>query len=279
MKKLTVALLAVALFVSLAAGAETEPSLVLWAIQSNAPARIDLNGDGIPERVTWRALPMEYDEAGVAVEVAGAGWQTAYETEFPLRGVEVCAADLDGDSASELLISGDAMSDDYVTVALTYREGSLEMIPFRMHPLDETVDPVGGGKVAEIYGGTVRLEGWRDSLGTYWSSGLYELKDGEFVSRDGGIWTVNEPGADGEVFWLEVTRDLPVVMDDAGESMLRRGDRIRVIASDGAGLVRFARKDSGMTGEITLGFDEERWTRLIDGRPIDEFFAFLPFSG
>ena len=91
--------------------AEADPALE-GQLAEGETLQIDLDGDGVAEAVRWTMTPTEYGDDCLTLTVQPKeGKALVYATDIVWKP-EVCALDLDGDGAVELLLSGDVMSDD-----------------------------------------------------------------------------------------------------------------------------------------------------------------------
>ena len=134
--------------------------------------------------------------------------------------------DLDRDGKAELLYSADMGSDDYVTSA--WRADTLEPIRFTMETrngkngadVTDTVD----GRVVFSYG-VLFLESYTYQLGTYPSARPYELSGGNMIVPGSAEYAGGH--GDWEFLYnqtyLDLTREIPVTMDDTGEGTLPAG--------------------------------------------------------
>ena len=248
-----------------------------------------------PVEIT-QLLPFSYDVDGDSVqevieliETEEEGYRRLIVDGDPLGDVyaadpafqHLWLTDLDRDGKAELLYSADMGSDDYVTSA--WRADTLEPIRFTMETrngkngadVTDTVD----GRVVFSYG-ALFLESYTYQLGTYPSARPYELSGGNIIVP-GSAEYVGGHG-DWEFLYnqtyLELTREIPVTMDDTGEGTLPAGARILLLGTDGTKM-RF-RTEDGLTGTIMTeyrsGYDGG-W--FICGVRDTECFEMLPYAG
>ena len=130
-------------------------------IEAGQNAVIDLNGDGAQETVAWREVAIDEGVEGVALTVKAADGATVEWRSDMLYGARVYANDLDGDGRTELFVTGDEMSDDYLTWCLRYENGALATIPFENGDRGE----LSGGDTPYGYGLLTAIDGtasrWR----------------------------------------------------------------------------------------------------------------------
>ncbi len=237
-------------------------------ISKKLPYACDLDGDYDLETVDLVRSGSDGTHWNLTVDGKAAGDVFAMDAQLSRLWI----ADLDGDGAAEIIFSGDMGSDDYVTCA--WRADTLEPIQFtgesRRGADPEELTRTADGLAVFSLGGFY-LESWSYQLGTYRAVREYELKDGVIAPGQWSDWAYC-----GNRFDLTVKKDLPVVMDDGGETVLSPGDVIRLLGTDGS-TVRFVRSD-GASGTLRLSMSEDGgWT--IDGIGEDAYFEILPYVG
>ena len=128
MKRILALILAFAMLAALSAQAEEAAPLSGTTLPEGITAAADLDGDGASERISWAMVPEDEYTAYLTLTVQPAGGEPiAFKTDIQSFGT-VYILDLDGDGALEALLTGDAMSDDYITVCLHYSGGALHEI-------------------------------------------------------------------------------------------------------------------------------------------------------
>ena len=249
---------------------------------------VDLDGDGAAENVRWDMVPGEYD-ANLTLTVASPeGAETSYATDIIGEG-EVFVADLDGDGIAEILISGDVMSDDYITWCLRLREGTLYELLFPDGNRGDSGDgyyKYGYGRVTAVGegNGLINLTGSQDMLGTWFATRTLALTPYDrFEFNDAGLWLRSLGSGNLDDLWEYASLKLAVPLaytDLQGNpaGTLQPGDRILVIATDKRESVRFVDPD-GNEGVLAISPDYERgWGWLVDGVPEAECFEFVPYA-
>ena len=285
MKKI-LALLMAMLMLTGAAFAEA-PALQSFTLTADSSVEMDLDGDGDKETLTWQRETIdEYDECAVLTITDGAD-TFEYRTDVLYQSA-VYLTDMDADGRVEIFISGDMMSDDYVTVALRYCGGLFQQLQFedgwRGENTDELLD-YGYGEVTAIDGNTVQLTGSQDMLGTYFCVRTLSLVDDVFEFVDDGLWHVCGDFEDAEMWEYLVLRPLkPIpatfVNEDGTETEgeIAEGEPFKVTASDKTSLLWFITED-GRTGYFGIEPNEEQgWGYLVEGMTEDELFEMLPYA-
>lgn len=285
MKRLLVLALALLMAVGAAASAEALPGGARFDAQN--PAEVDLDGDGVAERIACTEEPEE-DYEGVQVLVTGVDGAplAAYDCDIAY-GCQGWVGDLNGDGQAEILAWGDVMSDDYYTVCLHYIDGRL--IPALFADVERGEN--GNGYYKEGYGyvdaldpqsGTVTLCGSQDVLGTWFATRTLALSaDGLFEVADDGRW-VRADLPEGEDAWdsytcLTVRTTLGCTVNGAADT-LDPGDRIFITGSDKQFEASFLSRD-GRTGTLAIQPDDDQgWGWLVDGIPEADAFEFVPYA-
>ena len=282
MKRFLSILLAVMLL-GTAAVADSAPGAL--TLSEGEPISVDLDGDGAEERVGWTMRATDYEpELWLTVEPEG-GAPVEYGTPI-LWGQSAFVVDLDGDGVREILLTGDEMSDDYVTFCLRYEGGELREILF---PDAARGDNGGGyfkwgyGRVTDFGENRVTLSGSQDVLGTWFAERTFALTPlYRFEFADDGLWVRNADLADDDLWEygaLELKAALPYAdVDGSPAGALEPGDRILITASDKRETARFVTRD-GREGVLAISPDYERgWGLLVNGVPEDELFTFVPYA-
>ncbi len=116
-------------------------------------------------------------------------------------------------------------------------------------------------------------------FGTYFMKTPYSLRDesARFVRAEARY---NNLGRNGDIYTLNVVRDLPVVIDGEKTS-LPPGSRIIITAIDDSKIAYFEEINSGIEGEIhyTGGDGEEEGPICVDGVAESFYFEYLRYSG
>lgn len=277
MKKLSCLVLILML---LLCGAMAEPE---WMVDG-AAVQLDLNGDGVQEELSYKTYAInEYDEA-VEISVKSASGEVRWGV--PLYSVQVCALDADGDGMMEIFVSGDQMSDDYITYCLRYDGIGMMQLDFADINRGENSDgyyDYGYGRLIRAEDGIIELEGSQDFLGTYMATRVLALQDGRFEVVDDGVWRVN---VDMERFeWeyahLLAAQDIPVTFfgnEGEEDGILRAGEKALITGSDKIAVAYFVTED-GRTGFFRIAPDTVNgWGSLVNGIPEAEAFEYVPYA-
>ncbi len=286
MKRIIILLLALtltaALTPTLAEGAVPDGS----ALPENTPVSADLDGDGASEQVSWSMVPEnEYDSYLTLTVKAADGGEVTCRTGI-IQPDAVCALDLDGDGALELLASGDVMSDDYYTWCLHYSGGALYEVLFPDGNRGENTEAYfkqGYGRITAIEGNKLTLAGSQDVLGTWFGTREVTLgPSGHFEFCDAGFWIRQIDDAALPDLWqyaaLTTKVELPYVGEDGQAGVLAPGTKLLVRASDKRETVVFTTSDL-VTGRLSISQDYDRgWGLLVDGVPEEECFEYVPYA-
>ena len=185
MKKLFAILTVAALALTGAVCAE-ETDMVLnnaETLEMDQKLEIDLDGDGVAERVQLRFQGTEDEKTLTAFVTAADDTVYSYDTDI-LSPYGAWVTDLDGDGRMEILISGDLMSDDYYTWCLHFDpQAGLTALEFAdANRGDNTEDyfDAGYGAITAIDGNRLTMVGSQDVLGTWMAARTFTLKDGRF---------------------------------------------------------------------------------------------------
>ncbi len=279
------ALLALALL-SCLLPALAEGGIPEGALPEDTPLSVDLDGDGTPEQVSWAMVrENEYDAyLTFTVRPAGSG-ATTYRTDI-IQAEAVCALDLDGDGAVELLASGDVMSDDYYTWCLRYRNGAMYEVLFpdgNRGKNDDAYYKYGYGRITGVDGSRLTLCGSQDVLGTWFGCRTVELApSGHFEFCDAGFWIRQIDDADLADLWryaaLTTTVELPYMGEDGQAGVLPPGTKLLIRASDKRETAWFT--TSGMVnGRLSISRNEEQgWGWMVDGIPEEDCFEYVLYA-
>ena len=283
MKRLLILMLALCLLSGLIA-AHAEPDAHAPIAQGVALA-VDLDGDGAEETVCWDMLPCKYDKC-LTVTVTGAdGATVTYDTAILGEGA-VYVIDLDGDGASEILMTGDVMSDDYYTWCVQYRGGRLFEVLFPDGNRGENTDGYykqGYGIITRLTDDVVELTGSQDVLGTWMASRVVRLDSpGRFEFADNFMWERAADNFDDDLWeYRALTVKAPIAYvgthgHDSGT--LNPGDRLLVYATDKQSEALFVTPDD-VTGILSISRnDEQGWGWLVDGVPEEACFEQVRYA-
>ncbi len=284
MKKLIAILLAAML---LTAAAQAEAALP-GALERDAEATVDLDGDGTEERVSWTMAEAEgeFDPVLTVTVTPERGAPAVCPTEI-LWGEAVYLVDLDGDGQTEILLTGDVMSDDYITCCLRWMGGGLVPLLFPDAGRGENADgsylTCGYGAITGMDGGRLTLAGSQDVLGTWFAARDYALTPlCRFEFADDGLW-VRAGDFSGDDAWeyaaLTLKSALPYAdLDGRPAGVLSPGEKIMITASDKRTFARFVTRD-GTAGTLTVSADVERgWGWLVNGVHEDDLFEAVPYA-
>ena len=283
-KRLTV-LLAALILLCLTAQAEEAPERIPQEtlIPKNIVIPLDLDGDGLEEKVSWKEIwADEYTQKCVVTVVTNENDILTYTPEFDYT-VGVYAADLDGDSRTEFLISGDEASSDYITICLHLFNGRLEPALFAdcsRANYNRGYDKWGYGMVTAIDGNRLTLSGSQDILGTWIGERTFTLADtGIFEFADDGRW-VRDPSEPSGDMWeygsLTAAQPLSCTMPHGAEATLPAGTKLMIIASDKQ-TAEFI-TDKSMRGTLSICPDDARgWGFYVDNKPEEEVFVSIPY--
>lgn len=283
MKKILAMVLAMMLLV----GASAEQEIGAMQPEMGAAYAIDLDGDGVQETLTWNSIAInEYDEIAEVrvqnVDGAEVGWGSDI-----LYGARVYLHDTNSDGAVEIFISGDQMSDDYITYCLQYTGDGLEQLRFAdVNRGENTGDyyDYGYGMVTAFDGIEVSLTGSQDMLGTWFATRRLALIDGQFEIVDDGYWICDPDVTDPEVWEyrsLTPVQPIPVtfVVDyNTVPGELQPGERVLLTYFDKLADAFFVTED-GRVGYFTAFVDQETgWGWTINGVSEYDLFETVPYA-
>ena len=287
MKNIMALVMVLILMLSVGAVAEDVSLMADYVVLPGEKPTFDLNGDGSEEIVYFDIAydDVNYTETAM-LHITGDGTAAEYEIELYMSNAYVM--DLDGDGVYEIFISGDAMSDDYVTVCLHYDGEQLLPVLFedanRGENSAENMFDYGYGMLMYADYGMLVLTGSQDILGTYFGSRTFELRDDMFVLADDGLWLFERDYMDDESWdyaGLAPLQDIPVTFVTEGEEsegVIKAGEKFMVIASDKVSVVYFEMQD-GRTGYFAVEPDTETGYGVkINGINEWELFEMLPYA-
>lgn len=285
MKKVLAMVLALLMLLG-GAMAEEKAANDAVALENGVATEVDLDGDGAMESVTWStAMLNEYDEEAV-VTVGNASGEVEWRSGM-LYGSQAWVTDIDANGLKEIFVSGDQMSDDYVTFCLNYTGAALEQLLFADANRGENTGEYydwGYGMVTAIEGAEITLTGSQDMLGTWMASRRFSLLDGRLEIVDDGYWMC-DPDVDDPEVWeyrsLTPVQAVPVtfVVDyELVSGELQPGERILLTRFDKLADAFFVTED-GRHGFITAQPDAESgWGWTINGVPESEMFEYVPYA-
>lgn len=292
MKKWFAILVSLLMVLSVPALAEADDGITMFSsafgqmLTEGEAAQIDLDGDGAKESVTWRSVALdEYDDEVVVEVVPESGEAITWHSDM-LHSAWACVDDLDGDGVMELLVTGDLMSDDYVTFCLHLADGALTLLPvantFRGSDSEEAYYDAGYGMITAIGPNQLELTGSQDVLGTYFGSRTFTLKDGRLELNDDGLWHFDQGDADSwEYRALTPKAEIAATFvdgDQQTEGALKVGEKIQITASDRTSVAWFVTED-GREGFLSIAPDAERgWGMLVNGVSEEELFEYVPYA-
>lgn len=268
-------------------GFAEETTVRIDALDNGVETALDLNGDGTDEYVTWRTVTIsEYDEISEIRVKDASGAEVGWGSEI-MYGSQALLADIDGDGMTEILISGDMMSDDYITYCLHYDGSSLQMLQFADGLRGQNAGgyyDYGYGWVSNIGENALSLIGSQDMLGTYMMNRTYALKDGRFEFADDGLWRANFDESDDDMWEyraLTLTQSVGVTFIDANGASagtLQAGEKVVVISGDKVSTVYFITQD-GREGYFSIEPDVNKgWGSLVNGIPENDLFTMIPYA-
>ena len=181
-----------------------------------------------------------------------------------------------GDGYTELYVTGDAASDDYVTFVYRVHNGELKKAFIT-------------GTVQSVYGnGGVSVETTIDILGTHGATCDFMLSTGDsgddFAFVRSSDYTVVYPNF--SEAWdysaLKLSRDgLKLTMGDGSTAEGKKGEKFLIMGTDMQSYADLMAED-GTTSKITIQASEDEYDYLtwkIDGIPESEWFEELAYAG
>lgn len=248
--------------------------------------RIDLDGDGVAEAVSWTMTPADYGDNRLTLTVQPeTGKALVYDTDI-VWSQAVFVLDLDGDGTVELLLSGDVMSDDYYTACLRYDGSTLYEVLFpdsRRGDSGSGYFRQGYGRVTAIEDGRLTLSGSQDVLGTWFATRQVRLSPYDrFEFDDDGLWTRDAQDMEDAGLWqyaaLTAKVELTYTAPDGSEATLPAGEKLLVVASDKKETARFITPD-GLAGALDISPDYDRgWGWMVNGMGEEACFEYVPYA-
>jgi len=260
---------------------ESAPTITLVEPQdvtAYLPFTIDLDGDGITEELDLLVADSgEY--TGCYHLIVRTEDNKASVGTFIRNNAAVWVGDLDADGTAELFVSGDFASDDYITYALRYVEGTLTPLYFDDAQLwndESTTRKYTYGKIVSVTAEQIEIRETFDVLGSYAGSLYYAFADGSYELINETIVFADNS------FVLTTTQEIPVIFlapDSETEGTLPVDTQLTIKGTDIFGNVYFQTAD-GTAGYIVLTLDESGCGFHKIGE-LDEFdcFAYLPYAG
>ena len=239
-------------------------------IKDGGSLSADLDGDGAEDTVT--ILSWTVDEFGsmqYGLSIAGSSgtsveWSERYMESKPVLWL----ADTNNDSKAEIIFCGDAASDDFFTVCLSWDGQTAANIAF-----SDAVDGAMDGCVEKINNGILTIGANQYVLGTYGGKRDYALNSqGVIAPVDNSIWVFEN-----NEIWLTTTREIQAILSCAG-CTLPAGTELRLTGFNGVDTVYFVNRD-GTEGNLYVEKNESLWGWVIDGTEEAECFDFLPYAG
>ena len=285
MKRIIAAFLSM-LFLLGGASAETAAFEPI-ALEDGAAVVIDLDDDGAPERVTWSMVPLdEYDTEAVITFQTASGDEGEWHSGM-LHSAEAWITDIDSNGLKEIFVSGDQMSDDYITFCLHFTGSLLEQLHFADVNRGENTGGYyswGYGRITAINGSEISLTGSQDMLGTWMATRNFSLIDGLLEIVDDGCWFMDIDTSDPEVWEyrsLNPVQVIPVtfIVDyNCVPGELQPGERILLTRFDKLADAFFITED-GREGFITASDDQEAgWGWMINGISEHDLFEYVPYA-
>lgn len=249
----------------------------------------DIDGDGREEQVTLLTLEGEYETTYTVIRITDDTGSTYTfgpdEADMPEYATVLLLADiLPGDSCTEIVLSGDMCSTDYITHILRFDGTKIEAAT--------STGTYDGSVLAGIWGsffgmgenGSIFIDNAVDALGTFWGIREYAHEGGmHFGYAPGSSWVRLYDGPEdirwGSEYSNAITALAPLPVTVEGEACtLEAGTELFIVETDRESFADFLLQD-GRRGRIELTWPEDEWRAFIDGRPEDEWFEYLPYAG
>lgn len=279
MKKIAM-ILAILLCISAFAYADTAPFRA--EIEVGEDRMFDLTGEGIDQKIRAQYVGVEEDRNLQLVVFGTDGGVNLFDTE--IRTLESgYITDLDEDGQYEILLSGSVLASDWLSYCLRFsEERGIEALPF--DDIDRGSDRKGFtmhgyGYLTLNADKSVTLNGYQDVLGTHIGHRTFKLINNKMKLSDDGLWHFNTDPDQWEYRALMPKKPLPVTMSDGRKAELGIGDLLLITASDLKSKVYFVLTD-GRSGSFEIEPNlKDGFGSMINGRPEDEYFAYLPYAG
>ncbi|MEA4965474.1 MAG: hypothetical protein VB055_06610 [Oscillospiraceae bacterium] len=256
-------------------------------ISDELPYQTDWDGDGEMETIDM----VEYDYPGVVADTAYKlvltnGSEIDEYDDLGIWNRYVYLADPDMDGVTELLVSGDAASNDYVTFCWKLTAGEPERVYFdgeiRYGDMEGPQMYVDGG-FEGLGDGTQMLFGSNvNVLGTYGGFRPYQFVDGVINPVPDTIWDF--VGSETEMTTLlEVKADLVGGRNGTdvteADAVLPAGTRLCMTGTDCVDCAWFVTSD-GQFGRFRIAVGSEGYGWAIDGVGENEIFGMvMPYAG
>lgn len=291
MKRMLITLLALALLAGLTPALAEYPYLPQeYALAENTELSTDLNGDGIAETVYWAmtcGLDGEgYDRSLLLYVKDRAGNDRTYPTEI-IYGESVYVLDLDGDGTQEILLTGDVMSDDYVTYCLRYIDGQLYELLFPDNGRGDYnygYENYGYGQLVSIGDNVLALSGSQDMLGTWFATRMFRLTPAlYFEYADNYLWERDLENWSDEDLWeyAALTTSIPLEYNGIHgypSGTLPAGTKLVVYATNKQDTVWFFTQDD-ITGTFSVSQDYDKgWGWMVNGIAEEDCFEYVPYA-
>lgn len=236
------------------------------------PVQADLDGDGTEETLQIVEQLNEDGDSSIGIDVIKNGQHCQAMTDIRVQE-RLLLSDMDGDGLPEILLTGDEMSDDYLTRCWRYRDGQLQTVPF------ESGDVLYCGVIDVVTDNLISVFATVDALGTYTGFRYISYEDGaiRFADED---WTI---GTDGYTPELTVKQDIYVLSaanvdgDGSEETLLEAGTKILLGHTDGRTYVTFV-SDTILWGTILLEEDEWGSHTYVNGLPEEDVFEGIEYA-
>lgn len=224
----------------------------LVEFKANELFTADLDGDGIAEQIVLNEI--SGDELGVTdyciLNISTADGKTHTATLEIQYAAFAAAYDIDADGLTELFISGDMMSDDFITYVLRYDGSALNLAAPEYAAEDDALGqdaPISfavssfNGMVQKIEQSAVYVSQCVDMLGSRMGITEYVMAQGEFrfAQAENAAWIFTADVNDEEAWKyiaIETAAEFPVRMDGTAEdAALPIGTRILITEISGRG--------------------------------------------
>jgi hypothetical protein len=243
-------------------------------ITGSLPYSADPDGDDTDESIKLAANPSaDSGDSQYALQITDGTVSAQAQTDV-ISDCSLWLVDVDGDGNQEILLSGNVMSDDYVTYCWQYAGGALTPIKFAAGSEDgaEAADTFDGW-IENIGSDGILMARSCSILGTYKGVCSFEYSDGALHPSGGSVWSFT-----GDPVWLTVKTALPVTLSGGGSASLPAGTQIRLTATDGESWVGYTDKNGG-EGTIQVESGGDYWGWNINGAADTTYFESLPYAG
>ncbi|MCM1180809.1 MAG: DUF3298 and DUF4163 domain-containing protein [Clostridium sp.] len=237
-------------------------SAMFAQMEPSVQAELDVNGDGENETVEVLSGYDENSNATMGVKVKDTSLDLGTCSYITNAYYAKCE-----NGRSYVLVSCDAMSDDYVTYLVEVTDGTPKLC-----------EELGAGGVNSISNDGVVVSGNIYVLGTYSGSREYAFAEGAFEPVDERFTLLNDEGVQYRK-GVVLKQSLSVQLDENGtleEKELEAGTKIYLVNTDGESVAGFKLED-GTYGEIV--FERKDGTIYIDDVSEYDLFDELPYAG